>query len=197
MDDDSLHALLARGRLSGAQRERAFEGALRQSRRGTRTRWAVLAGAALLPLAAAAALLLRTPPTGDPATSSALVAKGADGPVLRATCAGRPSGECRPLDRLIFEVEGAKAPGFFAAYADCASGERIWYFPTAGGELPAYAGNGARTVIDKAARIGPEHGMGACKLHLFALERPLPRSSLVAGDVAGAFSANLNVEVRP
>jgi hypothetical protein len=150
----------------------------------------------LVPLAAAAALFLRTPDGGDTAWRGGFVAKGTGGPVLHASCAGRPTGECRTSDQLIFEVEGAAQPGFFAAYADCPSRPRIWYFPTPAGELPAFAGARTRTVIDKAARIGPEHGTGPCTLHLFALERPASRASLVAGDVRGAFRTDVNVEVR-
>jgi len=184
--------------MSGAQRERALEGALPRSRGGVR-RWAAIGAGLALPLAATLALFVGTPqgPAAVPAESDALVAKGPDGPLLRASCLGRPAGECRVGDRLIFEVEGAKAAGHFAAYAECGSGERIWYFPTARGELPKVLDAEPRTVIDQAARIGPEHGVGTCALHLFALERPATRAELVTGDLAGVIRADISLGVKP
>lgn len=197
LDDDSLHSLLSRGRMSGAQRERAFEGALRRSQRGSR-RWGAIAAGVLIPLAAGLALFIGTSegPGTVPAANSNPVAKGRDEAVLRATCLGRPAGECETGDRLVFEVEGAKTAGYFAAYAECASGERIWYFPTAQGDLPKISGEEPRTVIDQAARIGPEHGVGSCSLHLFELDRPATRAELVAGGLAGAVRADVSLEVK-
>ena len=197
MDDDSLHSLLARGRLSGAQRERVFEGALRKSGAGVR-RWAALGGGVALAAAAAAALWIGASATSGPngANSSELVAKGTRGPVLLASCPGRPAGECHVGDRLIFELEGARERGFFAAYAECAGRERIWYFPTASGTLPEIDPSRARTVVDKAARIGPEHGVGHCKLYLFALAEKMSRAALLAGAAAGS-RTELSLEVEP
>jgi hypothetical protein len=197
LDDDSLHSLLSRGGLSGAQRERALEGALRRSGTGSRRRWAWLGAGVVLPAAAALAFFLRSPAVPVSPEASWLVAKGERGPVLRATCPGRAMGECHAGDQLIFEVEGATRAGFFAAYADCAAGERIWYFPTAAGSLPEISPNGARTIVKQAARVGKEHGVGTCTLHLFALERPASRAALLSGKTEGSFQADVSLVVKP
>ncbi|HEY3500210.1 MAG TPA: hypothetical protein VGK73_36215 [Polyangiaceae bacterium] len=191
--------MLARGRLSGAQRERALEGALRRAGGGKRRLWAALAAASALPAAAAAVFWLSAPAPGasEAASSSWLVAKGPSGPLLLATCPGRPAGECRTGDRLIFEIEGATEPGFFAAYAECASRERIWYFPTASGALPEIVPNQTRTIVGQAARIGSEHGIGGCELHLFALKQKESRPALVAGEAARFYRIDSLLEVKP
>src|SRR5688572_13823291 len=98
MDDDSLHSLLARGRLSGAQRERILERVLDEHatpRRAAR-RWVVAASIAL-PAAALVALAIGLrEPAGDQARSGPLVPKGApSGAVLGASCRNRPPGVCR------------------------------------------------------------------------------------------------------
>lgn len=189
--------MLARGRLSGAQRERVLVGALRQARWSTRKRWGLVATAAVIPLAAAVALFLRAP--ADPVALEAggtFRAKGAAGPRAGARCPGRPAGECHAGDRLIFEVDAVAQPGFFAAYADCASGERVWYFPTPEGRLPELLPRD-HAVLSEAARIGAEHGIGSCTLHLFLLDRSASRSDLVDGAARNAAIASVSLEVKP
>jgi len=197
LDDDSLHSLLARGRLSGAQRERVLEGALRKSRAGI-GRWAAVGGGVALSVAASAILWIATSetPRPDVPRSTAFVAKGTPGPVLVASCPNRPVGECRVGDKLIFEIGGADERGFFAAYAECAGRERIWYFPTASGALPEIDPGRTRNVVGQAARIGPEHGLGHCELSLFAVPQKLSRAALLAGG-AERFRTNLALEVEP
>lgn len=195
LDGDSLHSLLSDGRFSGAQRERVLDGAL--NRAMGRRRWyrVALASAVVLPAAAVLALLLRTPELPAPESAPEFEARGGGAPVLRALCPERPFGECRIGDRLIFEIEGASGPGFFAAYAQCASGERIWYFPAADGSLPEIVPNPGRSVVDRAARIGAEH-TGSCTLRLFALKQKETRAALVAG--AQHFEhTDLTLEVEP
>jgi hypothetical protein len=155
--------------------------------------------AALAPLAAAAGFaLLGGSGESPPATSSqTFAAKGPSQSLLSARCPGRPAGECRIGDRLVFEVEGAKAPAFFAAYADCAARERIWYFPTANGELPAIPGGQARAVVPTAAHIGSEHGTGVCHLHLFALAQRESRDTLVGGGEQHTARADLLLNIAP
>lgn len=197
LDDDSLHSLLARGRLSGAQRERALEAALQQARGGRGwARRVVGSGLALAAAAAVAVWIVGGTSPGEGSQAPTLVAKGSDAPLLTASCMGRPAGECHSGDRLIFEIEGARARGFFAAYAECASGERIWYFPTATGSLPEIVPNSARTIIGQAARIGSEHGVGRCELTLFALGQPSSREELLAPGSRHVRRA-LVLEVKP
>ena len=186
MDEDSLHALLAGGRLSGPQRDRILERVLdthARPRAGRRVLFATLAAA--LPVAALLALAVRQAPA-PPETPSGewLVPKGEPGAALvEAHCPGRPTGECRRGDRLIFQVDGAARGGHFAAYADCAGRERIWYFPSETGTLPSVPVGAVHFVVPEAARVGDEHGDGRCTLHLFLLEEPADRSSIASGKV--------------
>lgn len=183
MDEDSLHVLLARGRLSGPQRDRIFERAI-SGNRGAR-RWgrrAVFALGSLLPVAAAAALFLRSASdAGDVEKTRWLAAKGSAGePVLGARCPERAPGTCRTGDRLIFEVDGVTSGGFFAAYADCEGRERIWYFPARGASMAAVPAIESHAVLDRAARIGEEHGIGRCVVRLFLLDRPADRAAILS-----------------
>jgi hypothetical protein len=181
MDDDSLHVLLGRGRLSGPQRDRIFEHAF-NANRGIRRfrRRATVAFAALLPVAAAVAFFVRSAPdTGGATQGRWLAAKGFSGEVeLGARCPGRAPGSCRTGDRLIFEVAGARSAGYFAAYADCEGRERIWYFPARGAGMAAVPATEGYAVLEQAARVGEEHGIGRCMVHLFLLDRPVERAAL-------------------
>ena len=193
MDDDSLRSLLAGGRLSGAQRERVLAGALRRSQRRP---WRVVGALALvLPAAAAVAFFVRGGAENG-SEAGHLVPKGSPAPLLSARCPGRASGTCRTGDRLIFEVAAAKKPGFFAAYAECGARERIWYFPTASGALPQVATGDGTAVIDQAARIGAEHGVGRCALHLFLLPEPASRASVLAFGQGAADGTKADVVIE-
>lgn len=200
MDDDSLHSLLAKGRLSGSQRDRILDRVLDEHARRERParRWLMAAG---ITLPIAAAVLLAIGPKSGPREPGRgegwLVAKGeASGALLEAHCENRATGTCKAGDRLIFSVDGAKGGGFFAGYAVCASSERIWYFPTADGALPSVPAGTGHFIVDQAARIGPEHRAGRCTLHLFLLERQADRDSLLAGTVP-ATKTTIVVEVSP
>jgi hypothetical protein len=200
MDDDSLHSLLARGRLSGAQRERILERVLDEHatpRRASR-RWVVAASIAL-PAAAVVALVigLREPAGGD-AGLGPLVPKGAPaGAVLGASCRNRLPGECRHGDRLIFSVDGADAGGSFAGYAECRSPERIWYFPSADGAAPSVPASAGLHVVEQAVRIGQEHGTGPCKVHLFLLDGPAERAAVLSGTAGVTAKAVIPLTVTP
>jgi hypothetical protein len=198
MDEDSLHALLAGGRLSGPQRDRILENVLDQHARPRATRRILFGVAAALPVAALIALAVRpspeqrevapgnwlVPKAPETASGDWLVPKGEPGAALvEAQCPGRPTGECRRGDRLIFQVDGAARGGHFAAYADCAGRERIWYFPSETGTLPTVPIGAVHFVVPQAARVGDDHGDGRCTLHLFLLEKPADRSSIASGKV--------------
>ena len=180
MDDDSLHVLLAQGRLSGPQRDRIFENAFGANQSIRRFRRPALALGALLPIAAGVAFFLASAPEGgETGPSRWLAAKGLVGePELGARCPERAPGTCRVGDRLIFEIDGAKGGGFFAAYADCEARERIWYFPAQDGTMAAVPAAEGYSVLDRAARIGEEHGVGHCVVHLFLLDHPVDRTAL-------------------
>lgn len=181
MDDDSLHVLLARGRLSGPQRDRIFAHAFDANRSVRRwPRRSALALGALLPAAAAVAFVLHSAPEAFKSTQVPwFAAKGSAGePELVARCPERAPGTCRTGDRLIFEVDGATSGGYFAAYADCEARERIWYFPERDATMAAVPATEGHSVLERAARIGEEHGVGRCVVHLFLLDRPVDRTTL-------------------
>jgi hypothetical protein len=201
MDDESLHSLLARGRLSGAQRDRILDRVLDEhaTPRPASRRWVVVAAGVALPAAAAVALAIGLgEPSGGDDGSSPLVPKGApSGAVLGASCRNRPPGECRPGDRLIFSVDGADAGGSFAAYAECGSRERIWYFPSAGGAAPSVPARGGLHVVEQVVRIGEEHGTGPCKVQLFLLDGPEDRAALLSGTAHVTAKATISLMITP
>jgi hypothetical protein len=197
LDDDDLHSLLARGGLSGAQRDRIFDnvvGAQPSARRSRR--WVGVAAGVLLPIAALVALgVSGRAPDGE---GEWLVPKGTGaGATIEARCPGRKPGECRVGDRLIFELDGAKDGGFFAGYAECEGKERVWYAPTADGTLPTIAPAKGHTVVPQAARIGAEHGLGACVLHLFLLGERVDRARLSAGAVEPRARGTVRIKMMP
>jgi hypothetical protein len=198
MDDDSLHVLLAQGRLSGPQRDRIFENAFDSNRSVRRFRRPALALAALLPIAAGVAFFLRSAPeAGEARPTGWLAAKGSvGGPEFGARCPERAPGTCRVGDRLIFELDGAKSGGFFAAYADCEARERIWYFPARGATMAAVPATEGHAVLEQAARIGEEHGVGHCVVHLFLLDHPVDRSALTS-EASEGVSAAVPIVITP
>jgi hypothetical protein len=200
MDDDSLHSLLARGRLSGAQRDRILERVLDEHappRRAFR-RWVVAASVALPAAAAMALVLALRGPAGDDAEVGAPVPKGAHaGAVFEARCSDRAPGQCRSGDRLIFSVDGADAGGSLAGYAECGAHERIWYFPTMDGAAPRIPARAGVQVVEQVVRIGKEHGTGPCKVHLFLLEAPGDRASLLSGKARVRASAVIPLTIGP
>ena len=196
-DEDDLHSLLARGGLSGAQRDRIFDNvAAAQAPARRSRRWVGVVAGALVPLAALVAFGIsrRDPNSGG----EWLVAKGSGkGATIEARCPGRKRGECRAGDRLIFELDGAKEGGFFAGYADCEGKERIWYAPSFEGKLPQVPPAQGHTVVSQAARIGAEHGATACSLHLFLLAEPADRARVASGAAALRSRAVVRLKMIP
>jgi hypothetical protein len=182
-DDSAIRFLLAGGRLAGADHDRILARIRRAAAPRRRLGW-WLAGFGATLSAAAAALVLgvglrHAAREGD---AGALTAKGLPGGAgLEARCPGRPRGSCRIGDKLIFEVEGATEGGLLAAFAESASGEKIWYFPTREGRLAQVPASAGTSIVGEAARIGDEHATGRYTLHLYVLDRPVDRATLAAG----------------
>ncbi len=189
MNDDELDSMLAKGALSGPERDRVFEQVWQRVRpAASHARGRLVAGGLLLLVAAAGAVLTVTARTRS---NEAFLARGrsaADAPV-DVVCTGGTLRACPHGSRLLFRSDRA---GFLAAYAQPLNGgERIWYF-SAGGEVPFV---GSPAVSDRPAEravvIGPEHTAGAYDLHVLIGSRPLsiaealdPRaSSVVASEV--------------
>jgi hypothetical protein len=200
-DDGSIRFLLAGGRLAGADHDRILSRIRREA--SPRRRWGWwLAGFGATFSAAAAALVIAVglrhaaPDAGAP---GGLTAKGepASAARLEARCPGRPRGSCRIGDKLIFEVEGATRAGLLAAYAEQASGEKIWYFPTRDGHLAEVPANAGVSVVAEAARIGVEHAPGRYTLHLYVLDHAVDRAALSSGKAGPRAERTLALEVGP
>jgi hypothetical protein len=197
-DDDTLAFMLARGRLSGAQRDRILNLVLRRRASRPRRWWLWVVGA-LTPMTAALALIvvaaLRTTETRP---QPAFAARGAaDGPVVEARCLSRPKGICRRGDRLVFDVDGADRAAWLAAFAEGPSGARIWYFPGKRTPPPAVPAGGGHVVIGQAARIGDEHTVGRHRLHLLVLDQPADRAALESGQAPVVAETVVVLEVLP
>jgi hypothetical protein len=196
LDDDSLSIMLAAGRMSAGQRERVLERVLGAPQRRARA-WLITGGAVSL---AAAMIFLVIPLSSESDVANSAVAtglrpKGSHSPLASARCEGRPAGTCRVGDRMIFEVEGLAEPAFFGAYADCSSGDRVWYFPSTGGSLPSLV-PAERVVVDQAVRVGPEHVAPSCAVHLFVLHQRANREALRSGNFDGT-EAVQTIAVQP
>jgi len=185
MIDSDLDNLLARGRLSGAERERVLANVLDQTspRFSARSRAARSGAIALGGLAAAAALALFVHGKsniikGDRADGS-FAARGAatDGVRVEAACTGGPLAACPSGSRLVFHGWPSAQPAYLAAFADpVGGGERIWYF-SAEGQSPRL-GDGA---VDREVVIGAEHVAARYLVHVVVGVRPLSRGeALVA-----------------
>jgi hypothetical protein len=168
-DDDELDRLLARGRLSGRQRDNVLDGAVRAAaprRRGWRQLLAVL-----LPATAAALLLLLWPrqaftPKGAPAST-----------LLEVTCVDGARDRCRAGETLLFHVGGANQGGVLTAWAEPAGGgEAIWYFPPSDDRPLTVAATPAMQTLGRGVRLGPEQPPGAYVVHLVLTARPLTRA---------------------
>jgi hypothetical protein len=153
--------------------------------------WRVLVPAlglfALLPL-----LLLRggRPDAGDFGAKG-----GAAGPVVDVGCAG----DCKPGATLVFRTQAVREPAYLAAWAVGPDGGRIWYFPTATGELAKVAPHQAPEVLRQGGRIGDAHTPGRWDLHVLLLRQPLSRdaiSSLAAAAPEVVASARVPLEVH-
>lgn len=186
MDDrDRLETLLARGRLSGAERERILGDAL------------AAAGAAPAWWRRRALWLLA--PTLAAATAVALVVRLDGGFRARGAAAavhlevGCRDGACRPGGLLLFRVEGAAAGGFLSAYAEPErGGERLWYFPLEDGTAPEVAAQPAPQILRLGVPIGREHPPGRYRVHLvLSRDRPAPRAA--GADVIATRTASLEV----
>jgi hypothetical protein len=174
---DDLDRLLARGRLSGAQRERILERVLDKSANPRRRRLAYLMVAA--PLVAAAAALIMVPQLGE---GSKFSAKGNAASLVEASCSGGLLSACPIGSNLIFRFDGVSTPAYVHAYATPSppnAGERIWYFPTSSVPAPQLKANASSEVLPKAVLIGPEHSASAYQITVVLSAKPLTRDDLL------------------
>ena len=175
----ALDRLLAKGRLSGPEKEQIFAALMHDTRRAPRKRVAMAGGiAAALALCTLVAVLI---PRGlDPPTTSELRAKGTvtDRPQVEVGCVG----PCRRGATLLFRVESTQPSLRLAAFASGSDGNRIWYFPTKDGQLPrlgARTGTAGPQVLAKGIRLGDEHLPGPYRVTILLLRRPLTRRQIL------------------
>jgi hypothetical protein len=198
MKDSDLDALLARGALSGAARERVLDGVLDRVSPSPLSRSVRFAAAVLLPAAAAVAIWLGgVRSLAKPgASNSAFEARGSASRTVRvdAACSGGPMLSCPRGSHLVFHGWSDTQPGYLAAFADpVGGGERIWYFSVES-ESPRL-GSG---VGDRAVLVGPEHAVGRYVIHLIVSTRPLSRAEAAASsDPAVIGSETLDLGIVP
>ena len=185
-DDQELDHLLAKGRLSGAEKERILDNVLAAHARPSFWRrlvqpsgpvFRVLVGSA----AALALIVVLLPrPTGNP---SGFQAKGDDASTtafVEAACAG----PCRSGSTLVFRVSGLQVPAYLAAWAEPVGESRIWYFPGDDSELPRVEPTISPSMLPRGVKLGVEHPPGSLTLHLVLVRRTMSRQTLLAVDAA-------------
>jgi hypothetical protein len=198
---DRLDELLSGGRLGGAERERILERALDASAplpwwRRRAVTWLVR-GTAMATAAALALFFFVPPRTHDDFRARGGAGDGA--PLLLVGCEDGQSARCGYGQKLVFSVDGASEPGFVAAWAEPAGGgERVWYFPGDDGSSPEARGDGARQLLSRAVRLGPEQPPGRYRVHLVLSRRPLSRlEALAAGGADVVATSQVTLEVTP
>lgn len=172
--DDELDTLLARGRMSGATRERVLENVLRVA---SPRRKGHLRAVAITVLAAAAALVfwVRSGHDGFTPKGATAVTIGLD-----ATCL---EGPCRARATLVLRIDDVPERAHLAAYATREGApegsERIWYFPEADGSEPVLAAQSGPQLVSRGITLGAEHTPGRYLVHAVIGKRPLTREGAV------------------
>jgi hypothetical protein len=145
---DRLDRLLARGRMSRPEKERMFDEVTRAAERPASRRWLTalrFAIPALAVLVLVPFLMLRHHDAGFAAKGEASHAR------IEAACAGG----CRPGAKLVFRTSDVATASVLAAWSEV-GGERVWYFPSASGELPKIAPHQSPELVSRAVQVG-EH----------------------------------------
>jgi hypothetical protein len=183
LEDDKIDGLLAPGGLGGPQYDAVFDKVLARTEVreppavARRLRWSVVAGTALASGMAAALLLVH--PAGGRFTAKGTAA-AADG-ALEIGCGPSGSHVCRMGGTLMFTVNSAQVSGTLGAYAEPVGGppgQRIWYFPTAGGTAPVVLPGRGTTVVPEGIEIGAEHRLGRYRVTVWIADRPLGRADI-------------------
>jgi hypothetical protein len=185
--DDELDALLARGKLSGPERDRMFE-RLAAGAAPPRRRWWRLA-VPLGGLATAAVVLLVLFVGRD-----GFRERGERGALLEVGCRDGARDRCPAGELLLFRVGGVDRPAWLAAYAEpVAGGERVWYFPTADGAAPAIEARAAPQVLAQGVRLGATQPPGRYNVKLVLLPSPPTRATALTAKPLSATVQALEV----
>jgi hypothetical protein len=185
--DRKLDALLARGGMSGGERERIVDEILPKRRL-----WSVARIAWMSPiLAGAAALVL----WWMPVRRSGFTARGTAQKVgLSVGCLDGGGTRCVGKSVVVFRVDGADRTAHFFAYAK-KDGQTLWYFPTESGSSPEVRAQSGPQVLRQAASLG---ATGRYELHLILSEQAMSRAEILQAP-SGHFLAEdvAEVEVVP
>lgn len=197
--DDELDFLLARGRMSGATRERVLLAVTEATRPSRPLRWIARAGLAGASLALAAAVLLRL---GAGPQHEAFRAKGEGltSTAVDVLCVESGTATCRVGETLVFRLDEQASAGYLAAYAttDREGGEPIWYFPEADGSTPEILPRAGAQVVPRGIRLGPEHRSGRYVVRVIVARRPLTRAAaLDVGNADVLLRSSRVIEVVP
>jgi len=191
--DDELDTLLARGRMSGAARERVLENVLRRRSPRTARRFAAPAVGALA-AAAAFVVFVRSGRDGFTPKGDARTTIG-----LEATCT---EGACHAGATLVLRIDDVPEGAHLAAYAvrEGAREEssRIWYFPEADGAEPTLLAQPGPQLVRRGIVLGPEHAPGRYVVHVVIAKRPLTRDGALADENRDVLArATRVVEIEP
>jgi hypothetical protein len=126
----------------------------------------------------AVALVLVVPTKRAP---DQLTARGTKGFTLVIRCSDREPGECRPGDRLAFDLGGAPVAGYAALFARSPTGKVIWYLPADEGAPSVELGVHARQgMLDRVAVIDESYTPGTYELFALVSPGPLTRAQIRA-----------------
>jgi hypothetical protein len=178
---EDLDRLLARGRLSGPQRDRVLEKVLAKTARPRSLRLKYVALVAPLVAAAAALILLpKAPRTAG--EESKFSGKGSAGSSVEATCSSGSLSACPVGSTLVFRFDGVSSAAYVHAYATPSppsAGERVWYFPTSTVPAPRLVATVPAEVLRKAVVVGPEHSASAYQITIVLNAQPLTRDQVL------------------
>ena len=196
--DSELDALLARGRLSGAEREAV----LKQVLRGTTTKqtwhhrsyW-LMAG---LGIAAGAALFFGVGrPRGDGESDGFRAKGGVSAPHLTLVCRDGLLTACPHDSKLLFRADGLSGSWFLSAFADnIASGERAWFAPSESGEATKVAVQPGDALLDRSVELGALPP-GTYRVHARLSHEPLSRADALSALPEGPALAESLLTVLP
>jgi hypothetical protein len=178
---DDLDQLLARGRLSGPQRDRVLDKVLVKTALPRRLRFKHVVLAAPL-VGAAAALILLPKAFSTAGEGPEFSGKGSGGSRIEATCSGGPLSACPAGSTLVFRFDGVSRAAYVHAYATPlppSAGERVWYFPTKGMAPPQLSGTAPSEVLRKVVIVGPEHAASAYEITVVQSAEPLTREQVL------------------
>jgi hypothetical protein len=190
MHDDDLDHLLARGKLSGAIRDRIVEGVLRkQASPPWWRRWALVWW---LPPVTAAVVLFAVVPRNGGFSARGSGSAGATSPLLEVSCRDGEPARCPQGSALVFRISGAEHGGYLAVYAEPigAAGERVWYFPESDGSSPEVEAQVEPQILSRAVRLGGAQPPGTYEVHLVLGSQPLDREEALFGHGLHVIAAN-------